>query len=136
MTSISGKIGFIGIGAMGTPMAGNLVKAGYKLVIYDADPKRALALAAAHQVEIAENLAAAGAACEIVITMLPDDRVVRKVVLGEGIHSVKCELTPTRNGRAYAGTVMGREIVYERGREQVQADIDRLNPTVRKSGRR
>jgi hypothetical protein len=58
------------------------------------------------------------------------------VVLGEGIHSVKCELTPTRNGHAYAGSVMGREIVYERGREQVQADIDRLNPNLRKSNRR
>jgi hypothetical protein len=31
---------------------------------------------------------------------------------------------------------MGREIVYERSREQVQADIDRLNPVVRKSTRR
>jgi hypothetical protein len=58
------------------------------------------------------------------------------VVLGEGIHSVKCDLSPTRNGLAYAGSVMGREIVYERSREQVQADIDRLNPNIRNSGRR
>lgn len=54
------------------------------------------------------------------------------VVLGEGIHNVKCELTPTRNGLAYAGSVMGREIVYECSREQVQADLDRLNPALRK----
>ena len=51
-----------------------------------------------------------------------------QVVLGSGVHSVKCELTPTRNGMAYAGSVMGREIVYERSREQVEADIERLNP--------
>ncbi len=51
-----------------------------------------------------------------------------QVVLGSGVHSVKCELTPTRNGLAYAGSVMGREIVYERSREQVEADIERLNP--------
>ncbi|MBX3663830.1 MAG: hypothetical protein KF804_15370 [Burkholderiales bacterium] len=51
-----------------------------------------------------------------------------QVVLGSGVHSVKCELTPTRNGLAYAGSVMGREIVHERSREQVQADIERLNP--------
>jgi hypothetical protein len=51
-----------------------------------------------------------------------------QVVLGSGVHSDKCELTPTRNGMAYAGSVMGREIVYERSREQVVADIDRLNP--------
>lgn len=59
-----------------------------------------------------------------------------QVVLGEGVHSVKCELTPTRNGLAYAGSVMGREVVYERSREQVQADIDRLNPHLRQSTRR
>lgn len=51
-----------------------------------------------------------------------------EVVIGSGVHSVKCELTPTRNGLAYAGSVMGREIVYERSREQVRADIERLNP--------
>jgi hypothetical protein len=62
------------------------------------------------------------------------DRI--EVVLGEGIHCVKCVLTPTRNRRAYAGTAMGREIVYERTPEQVQADIDRLNPNIRKSRRR
>ncbi len=56
-----------------------------------------------------------------------------KIVIGEGIHNVTCELTPTRNGLAYAGSVMGREIIYERSREQVHADIDMLNPVVRKS---
>ena len=55
-----------------------------------------------------------------------------EVVLGEGVHSVKCTLSPTRNGLAYAGSVMGREIVYERSRDQVQADIDQLNPILRK----
>ena len=61
---------------------------------------------------------------------------VIEVVIGEGINNVKASLTPTRNGLAYAGSVMGREIVYERSREQVQADIDRLNPHLRKPGRR
>ena len=54
------------------------------------------------------------------------------IVLGEGVHSVRCDLTPTRNGLAYAGKIMGREIVYERSREQVQADIERDNPALRK----
>jgi hypothetical protein len=54
-----------------------------------------------------------------------------EVVLGEGVHSVKCELRPTRTGSAYAGSVMGREIVYERTRDEVKADIDRLNPVLR-----
>jgi hypothetical protein len=58
-----------------------------------------------------------------------------EVVLGEGVHSVRCALTPTRNTLAYAGSVMGREIIYERSRADVQADIDRLNPTLRHSRR-
>lgn len=59
-----------------------------------------------------------------------------EVVLGQGVHSVRCNLAPTRNGLAYAGQVMGRELVYERSKEQVQADIDRVNPHVRKDYRR
>ena len=50
---------------------------------------------------------------------------VIQVVLGEGVHSVRCDLTPTRNGLAYVGNAMGREIVYERSREQVKADLAR-----------
>jgi hypothetical protein len=47
------------------------------------------------------------------------------VVLGEGVHSVRCDLVPTRNGLAYVGNAMGREIVYERSRDQVKADLAR-----------
>jgi hypothetical protein len=56
-----------------------------------------------------------------------------EVVFGQGVHNVKAHLTPTRNGMAYAGSAMGREIVYERSREQVQADIDRLDPRLKNS---
>ena len=59
-----------------------------------------------------------------------------EIVLGEGVHNVKCQLTPTRNALAYAGSIMGREIVYERSRAQVQADIDLLNPRTRDYDRR
>ena len=75
-----------------------------------------------------------GQVLEVVVLNKRADHIT--IVLGEGVHSVKCDLAPTRNGLAYAGSVMGREIVYERSREQVQADIDRLNPNVRNSGRR
>ena len=56
-----------------------------------------------------------------------------QIVLGEGIHNVTCTLAPTRNGLAYAGSIRGRELIYERSREQVQADIDKLNPALPKS---
>jgi hypothetical protein len=45
------------------------------------------------------------------------------IVLGEGVHNIKCKLTPTRNGLAYAGSVMGREVIFERSVKQVQADL-------------
>jgi len=75
-----------------------------------------------------------GRTMEVVILNKRAERI--EVVLGEGVHSVRCQLTPTRNALAYVGNAMGREVVYERSRAQVQADIDRVNPTLHKSSRR
>lgn len=61
---------------------------------------------------------------EVAVFRKQADRI--EVILGEGLHSVRCVLTPTANGRAYAGTAMGREIIYERSPEQVHADLERL----------
>ena len=72
-----------------------------------------------------------GQLLEVVVLNKTANRI--EVVLGQGVHSVRCALTPTRNEMAYVGTVMGREIVYERSRAQVQADIDRLDPRLKKS---
>ena len=55
-----------------------------------------------------------------------------EVVIGEGMHSMKCLLKPTHTGQAYAGNIMGREIVYERSRDKVKADLDLANPNLRK----
>lgn len=71
---------------------------------------------------------------EVVVFSKRSDSI--EVVLGEGIHSVKCTLTPTANGLAYAGSAMGREIVYERSRDQVLADIDLEQHDYRDSRRR
>lgn len=70
---------------------------------------------------------------DVVVLSKRPDRI--EVVLGEGTHSVRCALTPTRTAAAYVGSAMGREIVYERSRAQVQADVDKLNPQLRKSAR-
>jgi hypothetical protein len=75
-----------------------------------------------------------GRTMEVVVLNKRAERI--EVVLGEGVHSVRCQLTPTRNALAYVGNAMGREIVYERSRAQVQADIDRVNPALHKSSRR
>ncbi len=71
---------------------------------------------------------------EVLVYSKSVDRI--EVMLGEGIHSVKCELLPTANGVAYAGSVMGREVVYERSCEQVAEDVELENHDYRDSRRR
>ena len=55
------------------------------------------------------------------------------VVIGEGVHSVQCDLVPTKYKNSYAGSVMGREMIYHRSVEEVQADLDHDNPALKKS---
>ena len=71
-----------------------------------------------------------GQIIDVVVLNKSVDKI--SVVVGEGVHSVKCELLPTANELAYAGNVMGRETVYERSRQQVQADIDQARPSTRR----
>jgi 2-hydroxy-3-oxopropionate reductase len=76
------KVGFIGLGIMGKPMAKNLMEAGYELVLYNRTLEKAEELAedgaevAANPREVAEN-------SDIIVTMLPDSPDVRNVVVGE-----------------------------------------------------
>jgi 3-hydroxyisobutyrate dehydrogenase len=92
------RIGFVGIGAMGTPMAANLVKAGHRLVIFDIDAKRTADFAARHAVEVAPTLDDIGTLCSTVITMLPDDKAVRKVLCGENQNVQSCAVANLKVG--------------------------------------
>lgn len=79
------KIGFIGLGVMGKPMAKNLVKAGYKLVVYDVkqEPMEELVALGA---EKGANPADVAAKSDVIITMLPNSPHVVSVISGpEGI---------------------------------------------------
>ena len=76
------KIGFVGLGIMGKPMAKNLVKAGYELVVNDFN-KAAVAELVALGAEEAANNKEVAEKCEVVITMLPNSPHVRTVALGE-----------------------------------------------------
>jgi len=75
------KIGFIGLGIMGKPMAQNLLKAGYELMVYDIVPERMDELVKAGARRGSSSKAVA-AASEVVITMLPNSPHVREAVLG------------------------------------------------------
>lgn len=76
------RIGFIGLGIMGKPMAKNLLKAGYPLTVYTLEPET---------VREMEHLGAAGARSnrevaersDVILTMVPNSPQVREAVLGE-----------------------------------------------------
>jgi hypothetical protein len=70
-----------------------------------------------------------GQTLEVVVLSKRVDLI--EIVLGEGVHNVRCRLTPTRNGMAYVGNAMGREIVYERARGDVATDLDRTHAASR-----
>jgi 3-hydroxyisobutyrate dehydrogenase-like beta-hydroxyacid dehydrogenase len=75
------KVGFIGLGVMGGPMALNILKGGHELTVFDLSREaverlmRAGAKAAGSPREV-------GAASEVVVTMLPEPQHVEEVVLG------------------------------------------------------
>ena len=79
------RIGFIGLGRMGRPMASNLIKKGFKLTVHDVNPEPVKALAklgAAPAGSAAEVIAAS----DVVVTMLPSSVEVEAVALGpEGL---------------------------------------------------
>ena len=81
------KIGLIGLGIMGKPMAKNLLKAGYELWVNNRrqGPMEELAACGAHAAtrkELAEN-------AEVIITMLPNGPQVREVILGDVIKDMR-----------------------------------------------
>ena len=78
-----GPIGFIGLGIMGKPMARNLLKAGYTLVVYDVAPGPVAELTGAGAAA-GESSSDTARRVEMVITMLPDGPDVEKAVLGPG----------------------------------------------------
>ena len=77
------KIGFIGLGIMGKPMARNLLKAGHEVTVFDLHKENADAVVAAGA-KAAASVAEAAAQVPVVITMLPNSPHVKAVALGEG----------------------------------------------------
>lgn len=76
------KVGFIGLGIMGKPMAKNLLKAGYDLTVYDVN-KEAVAEVVEAGAKEGSSSRDVAARCEFIITMLPNSPHVKTVVLGK-----------------------------------------------------
>ena len=77
------KVGFVGLGVMGSPMAANILKGGHELTVFDLNPEAVAALVKAGA-KAAASPRDVGAASEIVVTMLPLPSHVEQVVLGPG----------------------------------------------------
>ena len=75
------KIGFIGVGTMGSHMVRNLLKAGFSVSAYDVRPETVQAIAGAR---FASSIEEASSGAETVITMLPDTPDVEAVILAAG----------------------------------------------------
>ena len=76
------KIGFVGLGAMGTPMARKLIEAGHELIVYNRTRSRAESLAASGA-RIAETSGQAAAGCDAVLTMVAADAALEAIVFGQ-----------------------------------------------------
>src|SRR5215210_1139075 len=77
------RVGFVGLGIMGKPMARNLMEAGYELVLHNRTRGKAEALAAETGAEEAESPGEVARKSDMIITMLPGPPEVREVVAGE-----------------------------------------------------
>ena len=77
-------VGFVGLGNMGFPMAANLAKAGYCIVGFDLNAEQLQRFCLETAATPASSLKELGEKADVVITMLPEGRIVRAVLLGEG----------------------------------------------------
>ncbi len=110
------RIGFLGLGNMGLPMALNLIKAGHAVTGYDVVAAAVGKLAAAGGTA-AKSVAAAAAAGEIVATMLPAGKEVRDVYLdaagvlasaAPGTLLIDCSTIDVETARAVAGAALAK----------------------------
>ena len=91
----SSRVGFVGLGQMGTAMAANLAAAGHRVTAYIRHPEQAARLAALGLEPTANFADLFG--CNIVISMLPDDAAVREIVFGReevGLDGLAAGLSP------------------------------------------
>lgn len=105
------KVGFIGLGAMGSGMAANLARAGLLQGVWSRTAAKAEAFARAHGVTVAANPAALAQRCDVVITCVSADADVLAVVeamrpaLGAGKVVVDCSTISVGTARRAAGLV-------------------------------
>ena len=83
MLKMPERIGFVGLGIMGKPMAQNLMESGFELVLHNRTRRKAEALAAEAGVQVADSPGEVAERSNITITMLPGPSEVERVFAGE-----------------------------------------------------
>ena len=126
------RVGFVGLGIMGKPMAGNLLAAGYPLTVFDLNLAAVDELAAlgATAADSAREAAAAG---DVVITMLPESPHVEAAVLGpggvaEGIREGALFIDMSSIAPATSRKVAG--VLAERGVDALDAPVSGGEPAA------
>jgi 3-hydroxyisobutyrate dehydrogenase len=87
-------VGVIGIGNMGAPMAGNLARAGFSVVLFDIDSARAQRVAVEIGARAVDGLDGLGHDADAIVTMLPTGRDVRNVLLESEGGALAAALAP------------------------------------------
>jgi 3-hydroxyisobutyrate dehydrogenase len=83
-STVRERVGFIGLGVMGAPMAGHLARAGHAVSVYDLAPGAAQRLAESQPgITARASLREVAAHSDLIVTMLPNGRVVREVVFAD-----------------------------------------------------
>jgi 3-hydroxyisobutyrate dehydrogenase len=81
ITSENNKLGFIGIGFMGRPIARRLLEAGFKLIAYDRDPSKTEELMQ-YGGNVAQSISELSSDCDVVLSCLPSDEAVLNIYRG------------------------------------------------------
>jgi 3-hydroxyisobutyrate dehydrogenase-like beta-hydroxyacid dehydrogenase len=120
------KVGFVGLGHAGWPMAENVAAAGYALAVSDADAARERAFAAEHD-GVDGGLEAFGG-CDLVVTMLPNGDVVRAALLEDGGLAARLDpgtiVVDTSSSDPYGTRALGEELA-ERSLTLLDAPVTR-----------
>ena len=121
------RVGYVGIGNMGGPMAANLARAGNEVIIGDLNQAAVDAFTGEHETaRPANGLAAVGQDAEAVFTCLPNGKIVAEAVLGEGGISegmAEGSVLVDMSSSAPMGTIALGAALAERGIRMVDAPV-------------
>lgn len=115
------RVGFVGLGTMGTPMARNLAKAGFRLAVASRTAAKARALAEELGAQFCETPEEVGRESDVVVSCLPDSPEVEEVHLGAhgtvrgarpGTVVVDCSTIASEAARAIADRLAAAEIAF------------------------